>query len=309
MNLQQINEKQLNKNGNSKKDNKKDDEKKYCIYNKSNKLITKKELHKILKQGGIKSRIKDEFMNEFQQSFIHKSYRIINKEVNDNIEYPDGVIQLCEDDNETLEWLGDSVLQSVMGDYLYNRFPGKGPGFLTKSRSKLVNTKSLSTLANYLEFGQYIVMSCHVEEVSNGRTNSKLLEDAFEAFIGTLYRYFSHKKHKAKAYDTCYIFITTIMESVINIADTIENDNNYKDQLMRLFHKKYNGNYPIYELYDEKENNEGKKVYYIRVKNPNGKIIGKGFNKKKKQAEQYSAQRAIYYLTKNDNIEKNDNNQ
>lgn len=286
-------------------------EKKFSIFNENNKLIKKKDIHKILKEGGIKSRISDEYICEFQQAFIHKSYTIINKDIVDSIDYPKGCVELFENDNETLEWLGDSVLQSVMGDYLFNRFPEKGPGFLTKTRSKLVNTKSLSKLANYLNFGQFIIMNTHVEEVSNGRTNSKLLEDAFEAFIGTIYRYFSHKKKRSTAYDVCYTFIITLVEKVIDITETIENDNNFKDKLMRVFQKKYGGKYPIYELEEIKEDSQGKKVYFICVKNPNGKTIGKGFNKKKKQAEQYSAQRALYYLTKNDtkeNEEKSNKN-
>ena len=97
-------------------------EKKFSIFNENNKLIKKKELYKILKEGGIKSRIPDEFICEFQQAFVHKSYTFNNKDIADAIEYPKKCVKLFEKDNETLEWLGDSVLQSVMGDYLYHRF-------------------------------------------------------------------------------------------------------------------------------------------------------------------------------------------
>ena len=267
-------------------------------FNKSNILITKKELYKILKKGGVKNRIKDEHLHIFQQAFVHKSYVIINKEVVDIFEYPENVVPLQEKDNETLEWLGDGIIQATVTSYLYDRYPIQRQGFLTDTRSKIVKTSGLATFAKHLNFGKYIIMSSHVEKTSNGRENSKILEDAFEAFVGSMFLHFKEIKNEEKAYGIIKLFMTTLIESAIDISSIIKNDVNYKTKLMKEFQKHFN-KYPEYEEYKEEVDPDGKIVYHICIKTPDGEIIGKGFGKSnKKRAEQYSAKNALYNLKK-----------
>lgn len=271
------------------------------IWNVNNKLITNKTLSDILKTCGIKTRIKkenkDKFYNLLRSAFVHKSYSIINENAVADIEYPKGVIPLQEKNNETLEWLGDGVIQLISTAYLYERYPSQNEGFLTETRSKLVKTKSLSLLANFLNFGEFILMSTHVEENSGGRTNSKILEDAFEAFVGALFLFFKEEKNEEKAYTICKTFFITLIEKVVDITSLIKNDVNYKNKLMKEFQRHFSM-YPKYDLFNEEKDDNNRRVYHICVKTPDGKIIGKGFGRSKKRAEQFSAKMAFEYLEK-----------
>lgn len=266
---------------------------KYLPYNETNILITKKDLYKILKEGGLNVRIANDRLNEWQVAFVHQSY-ISQRE----IELPnEKIVPPQKESNEKLEWLGDAIIQAVIGDYLYNRFPDKDQGFYTTIRSRLVGTKSLAGLAKHLDFGKFIVLSEHAEKI-NTRNHPKYLEDAFEAFVGIMYKYYSDTKGRDKAFKIAYTFFTTILEKVTNMEYVINTDTNYKHQLMKLSQKRFGGRLPVYETYDEKKNEGGHNIYYVRVSAPNrgdqpGIILGSGFGKSKKIAEQFSARKAI----------------
>jgi ribonuclease-3 len=133
-----------------------------------------------------------------------------------------------------------------MAHYLYNRYNDQQEGFLTKLRSKLVKTETLSKLALNLRFDKFVIISKHIELVCNGRKNNTILEDAFEGFIGAMMCDFG-KDDKSRGFDLCYKFIVTLIEKYIDITQLIIHDDNYKDQLMRYFQKNFNGQLPIYK--------------------------------------------------------------
>jgi ribonuclease III len=84
--------------------------------------------------------------------------------------------------NERLEFLGDAILDAIVGDIVYQHFPGKREGFLTNTRSKLVQRDTLNKLANELGISKLIL--------SNGRSsshNSYMGGNAFEALVGAVY--------------------------------------------------------------------------------------------------------------------------
>ena len=89
-------------------------------------------------------------------------------------------------DNERLEFLGDAVLDLVVGEYLYKKFKKSDEGNLSKIRASLVNEAGFDKLARYLNLGDYIYLS-NAEENNGGREKSSLLSNAFEAVIGALY--------------------------------------------------------------------------------------------------------------------------
>ena len=89
-------------------------------------------------------------------------------------------------DNERLEFLGDAVLDLVIGEYLYRNFPTSDEGELSKLRASLVNEGGFNKLANYLNLGDYIYLS-NAEEKNGGREKPSLLSNAFEAIIGAIY--------------------------------------------------------------------------------------------------------------------------
>lgn len=89
-------------------------------------------------------------------------------------------------DNERLEFLGDAVLDLVVGEFLYKKFPNSDEGKLSKIRASLVNEEGFHKLALYLDLGSYILMS-NAEENNGGREKSSLLSNAFESIIGAIY--------------------------------------------------------------------------------------------------------------------------
>jgi len=88
--------------------------------------------------------------------------------------------------NERLEFLGDAVLDLIVGEYLYHLFPEAEEGILSKLRAALVNEEAFTKLAKRLDLGKYLFLS-PAEENNKGREKSSILSSAFEALIGALY--------------------------------------------------------------------------------------------------------------------------
>ncbi|UUZ95761.1 ribonuclease III [Paenibacillus sp. P25] len=89
-------------------------------------------------------------------------------------------------DNERLEFLGDAVLELTVSEYLFQKYPDRTEGELTKLRASIVCEPSLVGFAEQLDFGSYVLLG-KGEELTGGRTRPALLADVFESFIGALY--------------------------------------------------------------------------------------------------------------------------
>jgi len=89
-------------------------------------------------------------------------------------------------DNERLEFLGDAVLDLIVGEYLFVKFRKSNEGKLSKIRASLVNETGFDKLARSLDLGDYILLS-NAEDNNGGREKSSLLSNAFEAIIGAIY--------------------------------------------------------------------------------------------------------------------------
>ena len=285
------------------------DKKIYPVYNENNFYISKEIIQNILKIGGIDKEINN--LELWQQSFIHKSYCINNdfkkhEKFYGNIDsinitekkYKD-ILPLQEDSNEVLEWLGDGIIQAVVAIYLFNRYKTQREGFLTKIRSKLVKTESLSKLALALNFDKYLIISKHIEIICNGRKNARILEDSFEAFIGAMMNEFG-ALNKEEGFNICSKFIITVIEKTIDITELILNDDNFKDQLMRYYQKMYNGKFPIYEqkniITTISDNGIANKKFQMFVRDTDNNIIGEGIARSKKEAEQKAAKAALMHF-------------
>jgi len=286
------------------------DKKIYPVYNENNFYITKEIIQSILKKADINIEINN--LNLWQQAFIHKSYCknndfLKNEKFYGNIDAFDiensdykHIMRLQDDSNEVIEWLGDGIIQSVVAIYLYQRYKNQREGFLTKIRSKLVKTETLSKLALYLNFDKYLIVSKHIEVICNGRKNSRILEDSFEAFVGALYNDFSTSLGHAESYNLCSKFIINLIEKNIDITELIINDDNYKDQLMRYYQKTYNGKFPIYEqktlITSVNDNGIINKKFHMFVRDIDNNIIGEGIARSKKEAEQKAANAALKFF-------------
>ncbi len=89
-------------------------------------------------------------------------------------------------DNERLEFLGDAVLDLIVGEYLFMKFRNSDEGKLSKIRASLVNETGFDKLARSLQLGEHILLS-NAEENNGGREKSSLLSNAFEAIMGAIY--------------------------------------------------------------------------------------------------------------------------
>ncbi|MDE5591468.1 MAG: ribonuclease III [Helicobacter sp.] len=88
--------------------------------------------------------------------------------------------------NERLEFLGDAVLDLIIGEFLYKSFPNAPEGDLSKMRASMVNEKAFAILAKHLRIGDYLYIS-RAEEQNNGRQKDSILSNALEALIGAIY--------------------------------------------------------------------------------------------------------------------------
>lgn len=281
----------------------------FPVYNENNFYITKEIIHSILKKCNINKDINN--IEIWQQAFIHKSYCINNDfkknekfygsidSIDINEPQYSKILPLQKDSNEVLEWLGDGIIQSVAAIYLRKRFRTQREGFLTKIRSKLVKTESLSKLALSLNFDKYLIISKHIEIICNGRKNARILEDSFEAFIGAMMEDFG-STNEIEGFDICNSFIINLMEQKIDITELIINDDNFKDQLMRFYQKKYNGKFPIYEqktiITSINDNGITNKKFHMFVRDNDNNIIGDGIARSKKEAEQKAAKAALMHF-------------
>jgi len=172
-----------------------------------------------LTRQGIESIIKMRPVNihHYQQAFVHKSVQKFIKALKKPPEY-------MKESYERYEYLGDSVLNLVVANFLFDKYKNKPEGLLTRLRTKLVNGKTLSIFARHLNLGQYIVMSNNVENI-NGRENNRILEDVFEALICAIYLDLGFKNAET--------FIIMCITEVIDF-DELESDDNYKDILLRF---------------------------------------------------------------------------
>ena len=127
--------------------------------------------------------------------------------------------------NERLEFLGDAILDAVVGDIVYRHFEGKREGFLTNTRSKLVSRDTLGKLAKEMGISQLILSAGH----SNAH-NSYMNGNAFEALVGAIYL--------DRGYDACMLFMKKrILAQVINIDKVAYKEVNFKSKLLEWSQK------------------------------------------------------------------------
>lgn len=215
-------------------------------------------------------------INKYRKAFVHKSVVKNAKECTELPEY-------MKESYERYEFLGDSVLNLVVGNYLFKKYPNSHEGQLTKIRTKLVNGKTLSKFANILNLSPFLILNYKVENI-NGRTNNRILEDVFESLICSIYLDLGYN-HAEK-------FILNLIEKHIDF-DEILIDDNFKDILLRFCQSKF-GNTPTYNIVDTSgppHNRSFKSVCCI-----DGIEYKYGRGKNKKEAEQIAARETLKHF-------------
>jgi ribonuclease-3 len=188
-------------------------------------------------------------------------------------------------DNQRLEFLGDAVLQIVITEYLYTRYPQEQEGKLTKMRSALARQAAFAELAKKMELGEYIMMG--KGEIRNGgKDRISTLCDAFEALAGAVYL-------DAGLDPVTQIVMPMLQDSFPDPSELLI-DLNPKGMLQEYTQKHCKSERPEY-IIENKEGPDHECEYSIAVA-VKGKVIGRGKGKSRKSAEMNSATNALSEL-------------
>lgn len=219
-------------------------------------------------------RLKYNFLNKdlLEAALTHTSFSHENKNI--SIE-----------NNERLEFLGDAVLELVISSYIFNRFSELSEGELTKLRASIVCESSLARKARELNIGNNLRLG-KGEEQTGGRDRDSLLADALEAIIGAIYIDSSDIKKVEE-------FILTNMDDIIEEKRESFQTNDCKTYLQELIQR--NSQLPIEYKIVKEEGPAHNRVFTAKIIH-DGKELGIGKGKSKKDAEQVAAREAIKIL-------------
>ena len=155
---------------------------------------------------------------------------------------------------------------------------------MTKLKTKIEDKTSLSRFAKIIGLDEFIIISKQNELNGIGRSNEKILEDAFESFMGAVYKDSGFYKSKE--------FIEYILENEIDWSEIINNDKNYKDQLLRYYHSN-KWSHPKY-IHLEEYGYGNKKTFKVGLLDNNNNIIVTAKDSSKQKAEQKVSLYGLY---------------
>lgn len=209
-----------------------------------------------------------ENLHIYEQAFLHKS---------SSIEADDGKWI----NNERLEFLGDAVLDAIVADIVYKRYPNRREGFLTNTRSKIVQRETLNRVAVELGLDKMVVYSSKLNS-----HNNHMYGNALEALIGAVYL--------DKGYGTCYTFVQNILiKKHINLEQLARKEVNFKSSLIEWSQK--NKLEITFDLIESFVDNEGSPIFQTGVVLADNQI-GVGIGYSKKESQQNAAKMAIKKL-------------
>lgn len=190
--------------------------------------------------------------------------------------------------NERLEFLGDAILDAIVGDIVYEHFPGKPEGFLTNTRSKLVKRETLGQLAKEMGLDKLII-------AGNQHTahNSYMGGNAFEALVGAIYL--------DKGYYACMRFMKKrILKQMINIDKIAKKETNFKSKLLEWSQK--NRIRINFNLIEQKADADASPVfkYEVVLEDTIKGATGTGYSKK--ESQQAAAKGTLQMLRRDVNL-------
>jgi ribonuclease-3 len=203
-----------------------------------------------------------------RQALVHRSY------LNENPDFP-------LPSNERLEFLGDALLDFIVGEYLYLEYPEMDEGRLTSLRAALINGSALAQLARQVGLGSYVYLSRGEEEMG-GRERVGLLSDAFEALVAAIYL--------DRGFEATVQFVTALVAP--EAAHIVEGglDRDFKSRLQEWTQREL-GVTPAYRTVLERGPDHAKEFTVEVV--VNGEVYGVGLGRSKQAAEQEAAKGAL----------------
>lgn len=206
----------------------------------------------------------------FVQALIHRSYL---QQTNQHGQ-----------SNERLEFLGDSILNLVVGEFLYRHFPAADEGELTKVRSRLVNRKALVAYSKSIDLGKFILMSQSAQQ-SMGKGSETIVADTYEALIAAIYL--------DGGFEAAKRFVERQLNMALQNRTVVTSDENYKSMLLE-YAQAHGLGVPRYTIVKE-EGPDHDRTFTVEV-SIGGKRRGTGVGKNKKEAEQAAASKALERL-------------
>ena len=209
----------------------------------------------------------------YEIAFIHRSATFIlpnGKKVN----------------NERLEYLGDAVLDAVLSDYLFNKFPDANEGFLTKTRSRIVNRDALNNLALSMGLNKILISN-----ISSGHPTKNLYGDSLEALIGSVFLDKGFRKTKK-------LFLKNVLDKYLDLDLIVKTDTDYKSLVFEWVQKHKS---TLIFTYNEEYDFNLKKSIFSTILIIDNEELGLGQGNSKKEAEQEAARKAWKKLKDNIN--------
>lgn len=180
--------------------------------------------------------------------------------------------------NERLEFLGDAVLDAIIGEYLFRKFPFKPEGELTEMRSKLVCRERLGMLSRKLHLEEIITINPHAHAKCAGG-------DAFEALVGALFLDKGYNKTKN-------IVLKKLFFPFLDVDAVLEEESNFKSKIINWAQKQHK---KVTFDHEVAENQRDRKLYRVKLM-MDGKVIAEGLDYTVKKAEKVAAERACEKL-------------
>lgn len=204
----------------------------------------------------------------YEIAFIHRSA---------SFTLPDGK----KVNNERLEYLGDAVLDAILSDYLFEKFPDASEGFMTKIRSRIVNREVLNQLAVSMGINNILVSN-----VNSAHPTRNLYGDALEALIGSIFLDKGFKKTKK-------LFIKKVFNKYLDLNVIVNTDTDFKSLVFEWVQKHKNN--LIFTYNEEYDFNQKKSVFSTKLI-IDKEELGEGHGSSKKEAEQEAASQALTRL-------------
>ena len=224
--------------------------------------------------SGLEQQLQYDFSNKdlLQESLRHSSY--VNELAHENLK-----------DNERFEFLGDAVLNLIVGHILMRRYPDIQEGELSRRRANLVNESQLAEMAGSFELGTYIQLG-KGEIQTHGREKNSILADTYEALVAAVYL--------DGGFDAAFRFIETNFLPMMDRQHSTANNYDYKSQLQELVQISH-GAMPDYKIIRE-DGPDHDKTFWVELRVLDIETLGSGKNKK--AAEQEAARKALEALKK-----------
>jgi ribonuclease-3 len=188
--------------------------------------------------------------------------------------------------NERLEYLGDAVLDAILSDFLFVKFPDANEGFLTKIRSRIVNRDVLNQLAISMGINKILISN-----INSTHQTKNLYGDALEALIGSVFLDKGFKKTKK-------LFLKNVLNKYLDLNIIVNTDTDYKSLVFEWV-QKHKSN--LIFTYNEEYDFNLKKSVFSTTLFIDREVLGEGHGSSKKEAEQEASSQAWLKLKDNFN--------